>query len=200
MRRGGALVLAALALSGCSVIEGLRGGSPPAAEAPPAAPVAAAAPELEPVAARVAGARVAPAPRPPERPATPTQLVARAGTLGREGQVGAARDLYRQVIDEHPQDPARPHALWGLAQLLADPTGPRHDYRASVATFDRLLVEHPRSELAPDARLWRAVLAELIAREDDHARLRAQSGEEIARLRSQLQRLKRIDVELERKR
>lgn len=189
MRHGGALFLAALVVSGCSVLPGLRGGAEPAT-APGAT-----APEREP-----ASAPRTPAPRPPDRPATPAQLVARADALAREGQGPAARDLYRRVIDAHHGDPARPRAIWGLARLLADPAGPAHDYRASVVTLDRLLFEYPRSEWEGDARLWRGVLAELVAREDDNARLRAQSAEEIARLRAQLQRLKRIDVELERKR
>jgi hypothetical protein len=192
MRRRGGLVLAALALSGCSILSGLRGAPEPAA-APPG--VGAAAPELDPASVPRAAAL-----RPPDRPATPAQLVARAASLGRDGQAPAARDLYRQVIEAYPGDPARPRAMWSLARLLADPAVPAHDYRASVATLDRLLLEYPRSEWEADARLWRAVLAELVAREDDHARLRAQSGEEIARLRAQLQRLKRIDVELERRR
>ena len=200
MSRRMAVLLCALALSGCSLFSDLRGGEP----ARTAAPV----PELE----SAAAPRVAAVPRPPERPtATPAQMVARAAELARSGQAGSARDLYWQVIESHPRDAVRPRALWGLAQLLADPASPAHDYRASVATFDRLSVEYPGSELAPDARLWRAVLAELVAREEEHARqraqsgeeiarLRAQSGEEIARLRAQIQRLKRIDVDLERRR
>jgi hypothetical protein len=183
-----ALLVAALALSGCGTVAALRGSpEPPAASAP--------APELEP-----AHAPRPAAPRPPERPATtPIQLVARAGTLAREGRVLAARDLYRQVIDGPPGDPARPRALWELARLQGDPASPVRDYRAGVAGFDRLLLEYPRSEWEGDARAWRTLLAELIAREDDNARLRAQSAEEIARLRAQLQRLKKIDVELERR-
>lgn len=117
----------------------------------------------------------------------PAQLVERAGELAHDGKPLAARELYERVVREYPGDPARASALYGLGQLQCDPTSPFRDYRVSYATFGRLLAEYPRSTYEADARLWRATLSELLVRE-----------EEMARLRSQLQRLKRIEVELER--
>ena len=115
------------------------------------------------------------------------QLVARAGELAHDGKPVAARDLYERVVRDYPGDPARASALYGLGQLQCDPASPFRDYRASYTTFGRLLAEHPRSTYEAEAKLWRATLNELLARD-----------EEMARLRSQLQRLKRIEVELER--
>jgi len=117
----------------------------------------------------------------------PAQLVDRAGELAHDGKPLAARDLYERVVREYPGDPARASALYGLGQLQCDPASPFRDYRVSYTTFGRLIVEHPRSAYDADARLWRATLSELLTRE-----------EEMARLRSQLQRLKRIEVETER--
>lgn len=124
-----------------------------------------------------------------ERSSDPASTVERGFELARGGKPLAARDLYERVIRDYPDDPARAGALFGLGLLGADPTGPLRDYRGSYATFGRLLAEHPRSRWEADARLWRATLHELLARE-----------EETARLRSQLQRLKRIEVELDRAR
>ena len=104
------------------------------------------------------------------------------------GKPLAARELYERVVRDYPDDPARAGALFGLGLLYADPAGPLRDYRGSYATFGRLLAEHPRSRWDADAKLWRATLNELLVRE-----------EETARLRSQLQRLKRIEVELDRR-
>ena len=119
----------------------------------------------------------------------PAATVERGFELARGGKPLAARELYERVIRDNPDDPERAGALFGLGLLYADPTGPLRDYRGSYATFGRLLAEHPRSRWESDARLWRATLQELLARE-----------EETARLRSQLQRLKRIEVELDRAR
>lgn len=123
-----------------------------------------------------------PAPR-----AEPARLVEHADQLAHDGRPVAARDLYERVVREYPGDPARAEALYGLGQLQCDPASPFRDYRAGYTTFGRLLAEHPRSSFEADARRWRATLSELFARD-----------EEMARMRSQLQRLKRIEVELER--
>ena len=138
----------------------------------------------EPAAAEAPAARVQTA-----RRADPAQLVERAVELAHEGMPLAARNLYERVVREYPDDPARAGALFGLGQLHSDPNGPLRDYRAAYAIFGRLLAEHPRSRWEADARLWRAMLHELFVRED-----------ETARLRGQLQRLKRIEVDLDKSR
>jgi TolA-binding protein len=116
-----------------------------------------------------------------------TALVDRASAYARDGKPTAARDLYERIIREYPEDPARPAALYGLGLLQADPAGPLRDYRAAYGTFGRLLSEHPRCRWEADARRWRAMLNEVMTRE-----------EEAARLRSQLERLKKIEVESDR--
>jgi hypothetical protein len=87
--------------------------------------------------------------------------------------------------------------------------GPR-DYRAAQLAFDRLLKEYPKGEWEADARAWNAALTDLAAREVE---LEARDGElrvreaeltrlkvESARLGSDLQRLKKIDLDIERRR
>jgi TolA-binding protein len=116
-------------------------------------------------------------------------LVTRANELARDGMPLAARDLYERVIDDYPEHPVRAGALFGLGQLHADASSPLRDYRVAYLTFGRVLVEHPRSRWESDTRLWRGVLNELLTRD-----------EEAHRLRVQLQKLRRIEVDLDKAR
>ena len=47
-----------------------------------------------------------------------------------------ARELYRQLAEQHPQDPD--NSIW-VARL----SGWLHDYETAEATFDQVLAEHP---------------------------------------------------------
>jgi len=118
-----------------------------------------------------------------------TRLVAQADGLAERGQVAEAFHDYELVLRDYPADPASAAALYGLGRLQAAPGSPLRNYRAAHAAFSRLLTEHPQSRWESEARAWRAVLGDLIAREDDTARLKAQ-----------LERLRRTDPDLERRR
>ena len=145
-----------------------------------------------------------------ETPSEPARLVARAETLARGGQSSEARDLYARVVAEPARDPVHARALYNLARLQVDPSSGLRDYRAAHATFKRFLIEYPGHEWESEARAWTTVLAELAgreaevtartsevaAREADVARLR----NEAAKVGADLQRLKRIDLNLERRR
>ena len=116
------------------------------------------------------------------------RLVAHADDLAEQGHVQEAYHAYERVVREHPRDPAAAAALYGLGRLQAAPASPLRSYRAAHATFSRLLTEYPQSRWEREARAWRAVLADLLAREDESARLRAQ-----------IERLRRTDLDLERR-
>jgi len=118
-----------------------------------------------------------------------TRLVAQADGLAERGQAPEALHVYELVLRDYPADPASAAALYGLGRLQADPGSALRNYRAAHAAFSRLLTEHPQSRWESEARAWRAVLGDLIAREDDTARLKAQ-----------LERLRRTDLDLERRR
>ena len=153
----------------------------------------------------------------PEGRSEPARLVARADELVRQGQPSAARDLYARVVAGGARGAVHAQALYNLARLYVDPSRGLRDYRSAKLAFERLLAEYPNGEWAPDARAWHAALAELVARE---AELAAREAElvgreaqrvvreaEAARLRNEaaklaadLQRLKRIDLKLERRR
>ncbi len=144
------------------------------------------------------------------RAASPPPTLAQPDELLREGRPLAAREFYARIASEPERDAAHARALYNLARLLTDPAAGPRDYRAAQRAFDRLLKEYPRGEWEADARAWNAVLADLAAREVE---LEARDGElgvreaELARLRVEaarlgfdLQRLRKIDLNLERRR
>jgi len=124
------------------------------------------------------------------------QLIAHADDLARRGQARAALAAYERVLREHPGDPAGAAALYGLGRLHADPAGGLRNYRAAQRTFSRLLADYPESRWEAEARTWQAVLGDLLAREAEAARLK----EEAVRLRTQIEQLRRTDLDLERRR
>ena len=124
------------------------------------------------------------------------QLIAHADDLARRGQTRAALAAYERVLREHPGDPLGASALYGLGRLQADPAGGLRNYRAAQRTFSRLLADYPESRWEAEARTWQAVLGDLLAREAEAARLK----EEAVRLRTQIEQLRRTDLDLERRR
>jgi hypothetical protein len=128
-----------------------------------------------------------------ERPAHPQDREAR------EGEANAVRGT--------PDRPGRPidpaDALYRLGLLQADPTSGIRDYRAARATFTRLLSEYPRSRWEAEARAWQATLTDLLVREDEARRANQRlqrSDEDSKRAKTNLERLKQTDIDLERRR
>lgn len=116
------------------------------------------------------------------------RLMIRADELVESGRAQAALPLYERVVREYPHDAEAATALYRVGRLQADPGSRLRNYRAAHAAFSRLIADYPASRWEPEARAWRAVLAELLARED-----------ESARLRTQIEHLRRTDLELERR-
>ena len=145
-------------------------------------------------------------PEPPQDPVGPhpaVRLITEADDLARRGQAQAAVSTYERVIREYPRDPAAATALYGLGRLQTDPAGSLRNYRAAHRTFSRLLADYPESRWEAEARAWRAVIGDLIAREEEAARLKEDAWrlkEETARLKTQIERLRRTDLDLERRR
>jgi hypothetical protein len=142
-------------------------------------------------------------PRDPAATRPAVRLTAEADDLTRRGQARAALAIYERVLHEYPGDPAGGAALYGLGRLQTDPAGGLRSYRAAHRTFSRLLTEYPESRWEVEARAWRAVIGDLIAREDDAARFKEDAWrlkEETARLKTQIERLRRTDLDLERRR
>ena len=131
------------------------------------------------------------------------QLIAHADDLALRGQARDALAAYERVLREHPGDPAGASALYGLGRLQVAPADGLRNYRAAHRAFSRLLTDYPESRWEAEARAWRAVVSDLLAREEDAARLKedaARIKEEAAQLKTQIERLRRTDLELERRR
>jgi len=131
------------------------------------------------------------------------QLVAHADDLARRGQARAALAAYERELREYPGDPAGAGALYSLGRLQTDPASGLRNYRAAQRAFTRLLAQYPESRWEAEARAWRAVIGDLIAREEDGARLKEDAGhlkEEVTRLKTQIEQLRRTDLDLERRR
>lgn len=153
-----------------------------------------------------------PAPTPP--PAA--QLLTQADQLVKQGQPVAARDVYARAAVEPGGDELHAAALYRLARLHADPSSGVRDYRTAQRTFERLLADYPDSAWANDARAWRATLSDLLGRQDEAARLKDEVSklkaavharqaemtrfrDEASKLKADLQRLKQIDLDLEKR-
>jgi hypothetical protein len=150
-------------------------------------------------------------------PSEAERLVARADALAGAGWEHAARALYERVLREYPSDPASAPALYSLGRLQADPTSGFRNYRAAHAAFSRLLTDYPKSRWEADARAWRATLSDLLVREEEATRLKLQlqsreaeasrlklqlqwREEEASALKAQIHQLRRVDLDLERRR
>jgi outer membrane protein assembly factor BamD (BamD/ComL family) len=114
------------------------------------------------------------------------RLVREADAQIQVGNWAAAVRILEGVVRRYPDAPAHDAALYHLARALVLSANGGREYRQAAAYLDRLLREHPTSPHAADARVWRALLGAYVAR-----------GAEMDRL---LERLKAIDVELERPR
>lgn len=117
------------------------------------------------------------------------QLLVRADSLARDGDTAGAQQIYRQIIREYPGSSLTARALFRLARLYVTPETPTRDYGEAYRYFDRLLTEYPESAHAAEARAWREALRQLLARE-----------QEAARIRQDLEQLKKIERELEKRR
>jgi outer membrane protein assembly factor BamD (BamD/ComL family) len=114
------------------------------------------------------------------------RLVREADALIEAGNPVAAVRILEDVVRRFPDSPVHDEALHDLARALVLGANGARDYRQAAQHLDRLLREHPKSRYAADARAWRAMLGVIVAR-----------GAELDRL---LERLKAIDLELERPR
>lgn len=134
------------------------------------------------------------------RPSEAERAVRQADTLHRGGQPAAARDLYQQVVREHPAELACASALYRPGVLHADASSSLRDYRVARASFIRLLAEYPRSPWDADARAWQATVTDLLIQEEEarRAKQRLQQTEE-DRKRSKMEqgRLKQTEIFLE---
>jgi DNA repair exonuclease SbcCD ATPase subunit len=122
------------------------------------------------------------------------RLVRAAEERAREGAHAEAARLFEEVT-RRPSPAFGDRALLGLARLLADPAYAGRDYRQAYLAADRLLREYPDSCCAAEARAWRDLIGAYLSR----GQALEQRTLELERYAQELDRLKRVDLELERR-
>lgn len=113
------------------------------------------------------------------------ELVTRAESLAQAGSHAQAVALFQEVA-RNPTSAFVDRALLGLTRSLSNPGYTGHDYRLAFTMADRLVREYPDSPLAVEGRAWRDLLLGYLTR-----------GQELERRTQELERLKRLDLELE---
>lgn len=127
---------------------------------------------------------------------SPERLVAEAEEMVRARDYRGAQEAYRRALSEFQKNSSTDRALFGLARLYVTPENPGRDYRRAYENFERLLAEHPESVLAGEARAWRELLSAYLSQREEAERAR----QEAQGIRKDLERLKGIELELERQR
>ena len=83
------------------------------------------------------------------RPSDKKEFLALADKKAKEGDVAVARQLYNEYIKKWPQDPSTAEAHFGLGQSFYE----EDKCREALFEFGKVIQEHPKSSLAPDAYL-----------------------------------------------
>ncbi len=100
-------------------------------------------------------AAATPPPAAPQPAPGPAQLYQMGQDQLRRGSVSAARAVFVQLLDRHPQSDLAPAALYGVAETWAD----EGNGRAADSVYALVVERYPRSEQAPNALYKRASAA-----------------------------------------
>jgi Skp family chaperone for outer membrane proteins len=119
-------------------------------------------------------------------------------------QVGAHKEAAR-LFDEIARDPGSAfadRALLGLTRILCNPEYAGRDYAQAYVVADRLVHDYPGSPYASEGRAWRELLVAYLALEQEFAQRTAELHQLIRtdeQRTQELERLKRLDAELDRR-
>ena len=113
------------------------------------------------------------------------ELVNQAESLAQAGSHAQAVVLFQEVA-RNPSSAFVDRALLGLTRAFSYPGYAGRDYRLAFTMADRLVREYPDSPLAVEGRAWRDLLLGYLVQ-----------GQELERRTQELERLKRLDLELE---
>jgi hypothetical protein len=119
-------------------------------------------------------------------------------------QVGAHKEAAR-LFDEIARDPSSAfadRALLGLTRILCNPEYAGRDYAQAYVVADPLVHDYPGSPYASEGRAWRELLVAYLALGQEFAQRTAELHQLIRtdeQRTQELERLRRLDVELERR-
>ena len=124
------------------------------------------------------------------------------------GDYRNALEIYQRVLAQDPANLAD-QSLFQIGMIYAHPDNPDRDIQKALQSFQGIIDRYPASHLQPEARLWRALLDQLRAQEDQIQYLTRRSvplekalkiqKRKIVQLQDQLEKLKRIDIHMEEK-
>ncbi len=114
-----------------------------------------------------------------------------------------------QKILEIQGSPYADEALFNIALIYADHRNPERDYEKSSHFFKKLLTDYRESPMVEQSKIWLLTLSEILSHDRKIKELRQEviSKEkvirdlegELERLKERLERLKQVDIQLERK-
>lgn len=127
-----------------------------------------------------------PAGTPVPRPPSPMELAEDHFDSGRYDE---AAQQYERYVNQSPGAPDRDRAMFraGLSRALSGP----ESWPTARSLFERLVADYPRSPYAVEAGFVLRLRAEL----DSASAALADRDAQVKKLRSELERLKRIDLE-----
>lgn len=103
---------------------------------------------------------------------------------------------FRSFVEKYPEDELADDAQFFLAYTFAYHANEHRDYEKALAEFKKLLEKYPKSYWIKDAKNWMSKIEELLALKRETASLK----EENEKLRNDIKRLMKTDIESEQKR
>ena len=88
------------------------------------------------------------------------QHLSQARELVREGKYDQALRVNQKVVSTLGDGPPVDEALFNMALIHAHPDNPARDNALALTQLDRIMDEHPGSDYASTARVWRNLLRE----------------------------------------
>lgn len=136
------------------------------------------------------------------------QRLREARQLFASGSYTKALAINHGVMAQFPSQLAD-QSLFQIGLIYAHPDNPGRDYQKSLDSFQHIIDRYPQSPLRQDAEIWRVVIGQFITQERQIQALKQRHGplektvdrqkRKINQLQDQLEKLKRVDINIEEK-
>jgi len=108
----------------------------------------------------------------------------------------------KMILDKYIKNPWKDHILFNLGYLYSHHDNPNKNFLKSKLYFQRLIDEFPKSSLQKKARIWLSILKELLSKENEINKLKKKINAQkivIELLKAQIKKIKKIDIQLDKK-
>ncbi len=108
----------------------------------------------------------------------------------------------KMILDKYTKNPWEDHILFNLGCLYSHYDNPNKNFLKSKLYFQRLIDEFPNSSLQKKAEIWLSILKELLSKENEMKKLEKKINAQkavIDLLKAQLKKIKKIDIQLDKK-